>query len=217
MVLGDLTCRHCGGWGGVSLASLSPSPHPTHKAFSQAQDRCLQTGKSTSKEEGRPLLLQPAKPCASVSLLLRMCPERPAWDLESHRAQPTHRPLLFSVQWKTWAWDTWTLVSGQGTTKTAPCCWLRTTVPGGPGDPLSAPLCPRARLAAWWHQDTGREDKAGEDGWTQARRGATLSQKAGGSGATGQFEVPGRPFRTKGVTGKHHILPEVGSCGLQGS
>lgn len=44
-----------------------------------------------------------------------------------------------------------------------------------------------------------------------------MSQKAGGSGATGQLQVPGRSFRTKGVTGEYHILPEVGSCGLQGS
>lgn len=164
----------------VSLASLSPSPRPTHKAFSQAQDRCLQTGKSTSKEEGRPLLLQPAKPCVSVSLLLRMCPERPARDLESHRAQPTHRPLLLSVQWKTWVWDTRTLVSGQGTTKTAPCCWLRTTVPGGPGDPLSAPLCPRARLAAWWHQDTGPEDKAGRGRLDTGQKGSYLVTESRG-------------------------------------
>lgn len=155
MVLGVPTRRRCGGTG-CGLSGLpKPLPTPHTQSLSQAQEGCLQTGKSASKEEGRLLLLQPAKPCASVSLLLRMCPVRPARDLESHRAQPTHRPRLLSLQWKTREWGSWTLVSGQGATKTAPCCWLRTTVPGGPGDQLSAPLGPCARLAARWAPGLG--------------------------------------------------------------
>lgn len=121
------------GWGVVSLASPSPSHAPHTNPLAKPRTDANRQGSLPPAKRAGPSCFNQQSPEGLSSLLLRMCPVRPAWDLESHRARPTHRPLLLSVQWKPRARDSWTLVSGQGATKTAPCCWLRTTGTGGPG------------------------------------------------------------------------------------
>lgn len=127
----------------VSLASPSPSHTPHTKPLAKRRTDASRQGSLPPAKRAGPSCFNQQSPERLSSLLLRMCPVRPAWDLESHRALPTHRPLLLSVQWKPRAWDSWTLVSGQGATKTAPCRWLRTTGTGGPGTSVSTAVCLR--------------------------------------------------------------------------
>lgn len=99
-----------GGGAGGGLSGLPkplPTPHTQSLWPSPGQMTARQGSLPPAKRAG-PSCFNQQSPERLSSLLLRMCPVRPAWDLESHRARPTHRPLLLLVQWKPRAWDSWT-------------------------------------------------------------------------------------------------------------
>ena len=102
------TCSPKATWGGagavqhvsigVAFSLASPQPLPsthTQRLWPSSGRKPAGEGKSTSGEEAwpPPASTQQIAVCLS-SLLFRMpVPVRPAWNLESHRAQPIHKPL----------------------------------------------------------------------------------------------------------------------------
>lgn len=178
------------GWGVVSLASPSPSHAPHTNPLAKPRTDANRQGSLPPAKRAGPSCFNQQSPERLSSLLLRMCPGRPAWDLESHRARPTHRPLLLSVQWKPRARDSWTLVSGQGATKTAPCCWLRTTGTGGPGTSCEHHCAP---AQGWLHGGTstqGERTRQSEDTGHRPGGKAPCHRKQGAKGQLVNSKCP---------------------------
>lgn len=215
---------------GAFLSGLPPAPplHTHTKPLAKPRTEASRRGQVDlwGGSLAPPASTQEIAVCLS-SLLFRMpVPVRPAWNLESHRAQPIHKPLLPSSQWKTRAWDS-----------LSPHLWPRSHSDGTllpaedhgdshvPGVTRCEHIC--ATGQGWLHGGarTRRErTRQGEDGCTQARqKGASL----GKAGARARLLNSKPPVQHLGRTGsqactmlgagRKPFLPEVGTCGLWGS